>query len=181
MLGCMLQGARGDYDSHPAIPACIRAGVGIWITLRSATNLVTLCPKKVTEKSQFCLLFLCHSGTWECFYAINSPVQLLDLTVPNLSKISFYRKTGRKGMQKDTGVTSHQTQRVGLIPPIFGCFNAMFLLYSAAVICSFHSQWREMRISEEKLIPSSYKGVRQVNLHREVFHKQEISQMTSAN
>lgn len=150
------------------------------MTLRPATNLVTLCPKKVTE-NLFCPLFLCQSGTWECFYTIKSPVQLLDLTVPELFNISFYRKMVRKGMQKDTGVTSHLTQRVGLIPPIFGCFNAMFLLYSAAVICSFHSQWREMRISGEKLIPSSYKGVRQVNLHREVFHKQEISQMTSAN
>lgn len=52
-------------------------------------------------------------------------------------------------MQHDTGVTSHLTQRVGLIPPIFGCVNAMVLIYTVADVCSFHSQWRETDTSRE--------------------------------
>jgi len=85
-----------------------------------------------------------------------------DLTEEEPLGISFYRKTARKGMHRDTGVTSHRTQAAGLVPPIFVCVNAMFLVDSGAALCfSFHSQWREIRIFREELTPFSSEGVRQ--------------------
>jgi len=38
-------------------------------------------------------------------------------------------------MHRDTGVTSHRTQAAGLVPPIFVCVNAMFLVDSGAALC----------------------------------------------
>lgn len=52
-------------------------------------------------------------------------------------------------MQHNTGVTCHLTQRVGLTPPVFGCVNAMILIYTVDAVCSFHNQWRETDTSGE--------------------------------
>lgn len=52
-------------------------------------------------------------------------------------------------MQHDTEVTTHLTQRVGFIPPVFGWFNVMVQTYAVDAVCSFHSQWREIHTSRE--------------------------------
>lgn len=87
-------------------------------------------------------------GTWEFILEIQQ-CNSWDLSVPEPSESSFYRQRVQKGMQCDSRVTSLLTQRVGLITPIFGCVNAVVLIYTAAAVYSFHSQWRETNTSRE--------------------------------